>query len=71
MQQTGHTRRISEEYASSYFLARKICGTYFAADSKMELDRFKASVSAESWAFVRAASFASMPSLTPGMTTAA
>src|SRR5215469_2260430 len=71
MQQTGHTKRISAEYLSSYFLARRICGIYFAADSKMELDRFSASESAESWADVRAASFASIPSLTPGITTAA
>jgi hypothetical protein len=67
----GASKRIFEEYASSYFLARKICGSYFAADSKMALDRFSASESAESWVDVRIASFASMPSLTPGITTAA
>ena len=62
---------ISEEYGTRYFLARKNCGIYFAACSKMELERFNASVSTESWADVRAASFASIPSFTPGITTAA
>ena len=71
MQQTGHTKRISAEYLSRYFLASEICDSYFAACSKMALDRFNASESAESWADVRSASFASIPSLTPGITTAA
>ena len=67
----GASRRTYAEYSSRYFLTRKFCDSYFAACSKMALERFNASVSAESWADVRAASFASIPSFTPGITTAA
>jgi hypothetical protein len=60
MQQTGHTRGISAEYLTGYFLAIEICdrnpiaGNRISlkgnqcADSKRAADRFNASVSAES-----------------------
>jgi hypothetical protein len=44
---------------------------YFAAASRMAAERFRASARGASWDWARGPSAASMPSLTPGMTTAA
>ena len=44
---------------------------YLAADSRMAAEWFRASVRLASWVWARVESFASIPSVTPGMTTAA
>jgi len=52
-------------------MTRRSALFYCVADSRMVEALFRAVVRAVSWSWVRGASWASMPSFTPGMTTAA
>jgi hypothetical protein len=52
-------------------LAGFVGDRYFAAASRMAAERLRASAKGASWDWARGASAASMPSLTPGITTAA